>query len=128
MLEQIETHKNNMLEVEVIDGFTETDERFFEKLIEQKLAQGFDTVNILVKLDEMKISNSNIKAFFEDIIWSIRNYKHLGHLAIVAHSNIFKVFVPIDNLFFLRASKGRHERYFDVSQMDEALEFIKTKQ
>ena len=40
------------------------------------------------------------------------------------HSNILKALVPIDNLFFARASKGRQERYFDVSQIDEAFEFV----
>ena len=81
-------------------------------------------VNVLVKLDELKISHSSVKAFMEDIIWALRNYKQIGHLAIVAHSNVLKALVPIDNLFFQRASKGRYERYFDVSQMDEAMRFV----
>jgi hypothetical protein len=80
----------------------------------------------LVKLDETKISHSSVKAFMEDSIWALRHYKQLGHLAIVAHSNVLKALVPIDNYFFQRASKGRLERYFDVSQMDEAFEFIST--
>ena len=42
--------------------------------------------------------------------------------------HILKVLVPIDNLFFERASKGRLERYFDISQMDEALAFVKTNE
>ena len=35
--------------------------------------------------------------------------------------------VPIDNLFFQRASKGRLERYFDVSQLEEAFAFVENK-
>ncbi len=128
MIEQIKTYDNNVLAIEVIDGFTETDEKLCQKFFNEKLELGFDKVNVLVKLDEMKISHSNVKAFFEDIIWILRNYKKLGHLAIVAHSNILKVLVPIDNLFFARASKGRQERYFDVSQIDEAFEFISSKE
>ena len=124
MIEQLKTSEKNVLAIEVIDGFTETDERYCQKLFEQKRGQGFEQVNILVKLDEMKISETSIKVFFEDTVWALRNYKHLGHLAIVAHSNILKVLVPIDNLFFARASKGRQERYFDISQIDEAFEFI----
>jgi hypothetical protein len=124
MLEQIKTFKNNVLAVEVIDGFTKADEDICEKFFNKKRDQGFDTINVLVKLDELKISKSSIKAFFEDTLWALRNFKHLGHLAIVAHSNVLKALVPIDNLFFQRASKGRHERYFDISQMEEALEFV----
>lgn len=124
MIEQINTYDSNVLELEVIDTFTEADEKFCQKLVQQKMDQGFEQVNMLIKIDEMKISGSSTRAFFEDIIWLLRNYKHLGHLAIVAHSKVLKVLVPIDNLFFERSSKGRHERYFDVSQMDEAMKFV----
>jgi hypothetical protein len=124
MLEQLEKFDNAVLAVEVIDGFTKNDEEIFQKFFEQKIKQGFDHVNVLIKLDEMKISHSETKAFFEDLVWIIRKYKSLGNLAIVAHSKILKALVPIDNIFFERASKGRHERYFDVSQLDEAFEFV----
>jgi phosphosulfolactate synthase (CoM biosynthesis protein A) len=125
MIEQIKVFKDsNILAIEVIDGFTETDEKLCQKFFKEKIDQGFQQINVLVKLDEMKISKSSTKAFFEDIIWSIRHYKNLGHLAIVAHSNIVKALVPIDNVFFERASKGKQERYFDVSDMDEAMAFV----
>jgi hypothetical protein len=124
MIEQITALKGNILAIEVIDGFTETDEKLCQKFFQQKLDEGFEQVNVLIKLDELKLSHSNVKAFMEDSIWALRNYKKIGHLAIVAHSKVLKALVPIDNLFFERASKGRHERYFDISQIDEAFEFI----
>jgi len=124
MIEQMKTFKGNTLAVEVIDGFTETDEKICQKFFQEKLDEGHDQVHVLVKLDELKISKSSIKAFMEDIIWALRNYKKLGHLAIVAHSNTLKALVPIDNLFFKRASKGRYERYYDVSQLEEAMDFV----
>jgi len=128
MIEQIKTFDNNVLAIEVIDGFTETDEKLCQKFFNKKIEQGFNSINVLVKLDEMKISHSSVKAFFEDILWVLRNYKKLGHLAIVAHSNVLKALIPIDNLFFARASKGRQERYFDITQIDEAFEFINPKE
>ncbi|MCB0516021.1 MAG: STAS/SEC14 domain-containing protein [Chitinophagales bacterium] len=124
MIEQIKTFPNNALAIEVIDGFTETDENLCQKFFNQKLAQGYEQVNVLVKLDEMKISHSSAKAFLEDNVWALRNYSKMGHLAIVGHSKILKALVPIDNLFFERASKGRLERYFDVSQLEDAIKFI----
>lgn len=124
MIEQIKTYETNVLAIEVIDGFTETDEKLVQKFFMEKLEKGFDKVNVLVKLDEMKISKSSTKAFFEDTVWALRNYKKIGHLAIVAHSNILKALVPIDNLFFSRLSKGSQERYFDISQLEEAFAFI----
>ncbi|GGK23108.1 hypothetical protein GCM10007962_16660 [Yeosuana aromativorans] len=127
MIEQIMTTEKNVLAIEVIDGFTETDEKICQKFFKEKLDQGFKQVHILVKLDEMKIGNTSTKAFMEDIIFALRNYKKMGHLAIVAHSKILKALVPIDNLFFQRAKEGRLERYFDVSQMDEAMAFVSEK-
>lgn len=127
MVEQLEIFDNNVLALTVIDGFTEEDEKICQKFFNKKLEQGFETVNVLVKLDELKISHSNAKAFFEDTVWALRNYRKLGHLAIVAHSKVLKALVPIDNLFFERASKGRQERYFDVSQMEEAMDFVNPK-
>jgi hypothetical protein len=124
MIEQIKTFDTNVLAIEVIDGFSKSDEKLSQKLFEKKLNQGFESINVLVKIDELKVSHSNAKAFFEDIIWLLRNYKKMGHLAIVAHSNVLKALVPIDNLFFARASKGRQERYFDISQLEEAFTFV----
>lgn len=124
MIEQLTTSKENVLALEVIDGFNENDEKLCQKLFQQKLDAGFDQVHILIKMDEMKVSHSSFKAFMQDSLWALRNYKKIGHLAIVAHSNVTKVLVPIDNLFFQRASKGRLERYFDISQLDEAMEFV----
>ncbi|MBB6325665.1 hypothetical protein FHS59_001280 [Algoriphagus iocasae] len=124
MVEQLKTYKNGILAVELIEGFTETDEQLLQKLFEDKKEKGFDSINVLIKLDEAKISKSSIKVFFEDIIYTLRNYKTMGHIAIVAHSNILKALVPIDNLFFERSSKGREERYFDVSQLDQAFKFV----
>ena len=124
MIEQLKTDRKNVLVIEVIDGFTKTDEALCQKLLNEKLEQGVEKVNLLVKVDEMKVSKSSTKAFLEDTIYTLRNFKNIGHLAIVAHSNILKAAVPIDNWFFERLSKGSEERYFDKSQMDEAYAFV----
>lgn len=128
MIEQIKTFKGNALAIEVIDGFTETDEKLAQKLFKEKIDEGFEYVNVLVKLDEMKISHTSTKAFMEDMIWVLRNYKQMGNLAIVAHSKILKALVPIDNFFFERLRKGFEERYFDISHMDKAIGFISEKE
>ncbi len=123
MIEQLKIFEGNTLAIEVIDGFTETDEKLAQKLFQEKLDKGFSQVHVLIKLSEMKVNHISVKAFFEDALWGIRNYTKMGHLAIVAHSNVLKALVPIDNLFFQRAAKGRYEMYFDVSNMDDAWTF-----
>lgn len=127
MVEQIRTFETTPLAITVIDSFTENDETMCQKWMEEKLAKGFDQVNILIKIDEMRISGSSAKAFLEDGLYILRKYKSMGHIAVVAHSKILKALIPIDNLFFERASKGRQERYFDISQLDEAFEFLNSK-
>ncbi|WP_225444058.1 STAS/SEC14 domain-containing protein [Echinicola arenosa] len=124
MIEQLETYPKNVLSLALIDNFSTEDEKLFEKLMEDKLAQGYEQVNVLIKLDELKVSNISVKAFFEDVIYLLRKYKRLGNLAVVAHSKVVKALVPIDNLFFERSSLNREERYFDVSQMAQALKFV----
>jgi len=124
MIEKLKTFKGNSLAFEIIDGFTETDEKLAQKFFKEKIDEGYDHVNVLIKLDEMKISHSNTKAFMEDTIWVLRNYEQIGNIAIVAHSKILKALVPIDNFFFERLQKGYQERYFDISQLDEAFKFV----
>ena len=58
------------------------------------------------------------------IVWVIRNLEHVGNIAIVAHSNILKALIPLDNFFFERLKKGYEERYFDNLHIDKALKFI----
>lgn len=124
MIEQIKTFDTNALAFDIINGFTETDEKLAQKFFEEKIDSGFATVNLLVKIDEYKISKTEAKAFFEDAIFTIRKFKNIGNLAIVGHSKILKALVPIDNFFFERLKKGKKEQYFDVSQLNEAIEFI----
>ena len=124
MVEQLKTFDNNVLAFTIIDGLTNTDEQLLQKFFNMKLDQGFDQINILIKLDEYKFSKTSAKAFFDDILFAIRNYKKLGHLAIVGESSILKMLVKFDNLFYKNEKKGRLERYFDISEMDEAMAFV----
>ncbi|MCB9202491.1 MAG: STAS/SEC14 domain-containing protein [Flavobacteriales bacterium] len=127
MIEKIKTFNENTLAIEVIGSFTETDEKLAQTFFKQKIDEGFEYVNVLIKLDELKLNQSSTKAFMEDIIWTLRNYKNMGNIAIVAHSKILKALVPLDAFFFERLKKGFEERYFDVSQIDKALEFVSQK-
>jgi hypothetical protein len=126
MIEQIKIFEGNTIAIEAIESFTETDAQLMHKFFEQKLNKGFKQVNVLVKLDEIKINQINTKAFFEHMVWVIRNLENVGNLAIVAHSNILKAMIPLDNVFFERLKKGFEERYFDVSQLEQALHFIES--
>lgn len=124
MIEQIKIFKGNSVAFEVIEGFSETDRELAVKFFDNKISEGFEHVNVLIKLDEMKLSQTSTKAFMEDFAWTFRNYKKMGNIAIVAHSKVLKALIPIDAFFFERLQKGFEERYFDVSQLEKALQFI----
>jgi len=124
MVEQLEVFENNVLALEAYGGFTEVDEKYCQKLFSQKLEIGFDKINILIKIDELKITKSSLKALLEDLVWAMRNYKKMGRLAIVANSSIIKKLVEIDNLFFANKKEGRIEQYFNITEMKQALEFV----
>jgi hypothetical protein len=124
MIEQIKIFKGNAIAVEAIESFTETDMKLVHKFFEEKLTKGYEHINVLIKLDELKINQINTKSFMEHIVWVIRNLEHVGNIAIVAHSNILKALIPLDNFFFERLKKGYEERYFDNLHIDKALKFI----
>lgn len=90
------------------------------------IPKGHKHINVLIKLDEVKINHISTKAFMEDIIRTLRNLKQIGNIAIVVHSNIGKALVPMDNFFFERLKKGYEERYLDISQLEKAIEFVES--
>lgn len=124
MIAQLKTFKGNALAIEAIESFTETDIKLVHKFFEEKRAQGHEHINVLVKLDELKINQINTKKFMEHIVWVFRNLDQIGNIAIVAHSNILKALIPMDNFFFERLKKGYEERYFDRSHLEKAFLFI----
>jgi len=124
MLEQIQQFEGNVLALKVIDSFTEADEKKGQKLFNEKLEQGFNSINFLVDISEWKISETNLKAGLEDLKFVFKNLEKLGNIAIIGHSKLEKILVPMDNWFYKKINKGKEERYFDVSQLDEAIKFV----
>ncbi len=124
MVEQLKVFENNVIALEAYGGFTEVDEKYCQKLFSQKLEKGFDKVNILVKIDELKITKSSLNALLEDMVWVFRNYHKMGRFAIVANSPIIEKLVAIDNLFYASKKEGRDERYFNVSEIESALDYV----
>ncbi len=126
MIQILKTKRKYALAVNVVEGFTEEDERYCEELFEKKLKK-HERVNLLIKVDELKLRGSSVTAFWKDLKWILKNYKKIGHLAIVAHSKILKAWIKLDNLIFRNLKAGRHELYFDTSEMNLAMDFINSK-
>jgi|TARA_B110000967_G_C18433350_1_gene339611 hypothetical protein len=127
MIEQIKEIEGNAIAFEIIDSFTETDGKLAHKLFEQKINQGHDVINVLIKVDELKINHIVLKAALQDISYVLKNLKQFGNLAIVNHSKTLKTLVKMDNLFYNKLNNGFEERYFDLSEIEEAFKYIETK-
>ncbi len=124
MIEQIKIYEAGILAFEIIDHFDQTDRELVHKWFEEKLVRGYDRVNLLIKLDEAKIGKEYIKGFFKDSLYSFHHIDNFGNIAVVAHSRIVEVLTSVDNFFFERATKDFTEKYFDISQTDEAFSFV----
>ncbi len=124
MIEQLKVYDGPVLALEIIEGFDENDFELIQKWADLKRENGFLRINLLLKLDELKLSESNIKALLKQMAKLMKNFKQIGNIAIVAHSDIVKGLVPIDNFFFQIFSKDSEERYFDIADIEDAFAFI----
>ena len=124
MFAVLDGSEGNVLGVEISGAYTKNDVGAFEKAFESCLKSG-DKVNVLVKIDGLEIGSSEFGAFWEDSRYALKNLDKIGHIALVGHSRIEEILTKMDNMFFVDSKKGREEKYFDVSEIDKAWEFVR---
>jgi SpoIIAA-like len=125
MLNQIKTFKGNALALELVEPFTEADAQSIEKLFEEKLNEGAEHVNILIKVKDLSVmKHMDMKAFFQGELWGVKHFGKIGRCAVVAHSDLMKSIVQIENKALHLFNAALEEKYFDTAQLDEALKFI----
>jgi hypothetical protein len=125
MINQIKIFKKNALALEILETFTEADALLIEQLFEEKLNEGYKHVNILIKVKDMSvIKDMNLKGFFQGELWGIKHFGKLGRCAIVSHSGFIESVVKIENKVLHLFNSALDEKYFDQSELDEALKFI----
>jgi hypothetical protein len=125
MLKQIKTFKGNALALELEETFTEADAMSVIQLFEEKLNEGYEHINMLIKVKDLSIlKHMDMKAFFKGEIWGFRHFRKIGRCAVVAHSDLMESVVKIENKVLHLFNSSLEERYFDTAQLDEALKFI----
>ncbi|MCB0687299.1 MAG: hypothetical protein KDC53_12270 [Saprospiraceae bacterium] len=125
MIQQIKVVDRDIVAIEAIEEFNTTDAYLCENLLQQKMSRGYDHVNLLIKFDHKKISQTQIEIFLKESLKNIRKLNHLGHLALVLRigsGNCLQV--PLGQHFFERSARGWGEQYFDLSQIYSAWEFV----
>lgn len=61
-----------------------------------------------------------VREFYEDVMWLLKNLKNFDRMAIVGETKAEELLIKIDGLVF-------GERYFDVSEIEEAWKYIEGK-
>ncbi|MDI3320682.1 STAS/SEC14 domain-containing protein [Pinibacter soli] len=125
MLKEIKPFKGNSLAFELTDTFTEEDSGLIKQLFEEKLNNGAAHVNLLIKFENLSVMwHMNLKAFLEGEIWGFRHFNKIGRCAVVAHSDVIKSVVKVENKILHLVNTAFEEKYFDTAQLNEALQFI----
>jgi hypothetical protein len=125
MINQIKKFKTNALALELLDTFTEADALLIEKLFDEKLNEGYKHVNILIKVKDMSVMKGmNLKGFFQGELWGIKHFGKMGRCAVVSHSGFIESVVKIENKVLHLFNSALEEKYFDQTELDEALKFI----
>ncbi|MBV8327756.1 STAS/SEC14 domain-containing protein [Chryseobacterium sp.] len=125
MLNQIKEFKNNAIALEILGAFTEADALLIEQLFEEKLNNGYQHVNILIKVKDMSVlKEMKLKGFFEGELWGIKHFGKIGRCAVVSHSDFMKLVVTIENEVLHLFNPALKEKYFEETELEKALEFI----
>ena len=125
MINQIKEFKKNALALEILGTFTEADALLIELLFEEKLNEGYKHVNILIKVKDMSVlKDMNLIAFLQGELWGIKHFGKIGRCAVVSHSGFMESVVKIENKVLHLFNSALEEKYFDQTQLDEALKFI----
>lgn len=125
MIKQLKKFDKNALALELLETFTEADALLIEHLFEEKLNQGYQHVNILIKVKDMSVlKDMNLKAFLQGELWGIKHFSKMGRCAVVSHSDLMESVINIENKILRVFNSALEEKYFDETQLDEALTFI----
>lgn len=125
MINEIKKFKDNAVAIELLETFTEADATLIKQLFEEKLDKGFTHINLLIKVKDMSlIKNINLKGFLEGKLWAVNHFGKIGRLAVVSHSNFIEEAVKIESKVLPLFNSALDEKYFDHTQLDEALIFI----
>lgn len=121
----LEGSAGNVLAVAITGGYTQADFEAFRQAFEAVLTQGHAQVNVLCRIDELSLLESEWRAFIADARYALAKRDRLRHIAIVADSTVLGWLVKLDNLILGDPGRELVERSFDVKDLDQAWAFVR---
>lgn len=116
MIEILPQSKDNTVGFKVTTPISLEDLQQIEPKLNQLIEQ-YGKINWLIILDGSFPYYSSWRAFYEDMMWVTKHLKNFGKMAVVGHNPILKTLIKVDGLIF-------GERYYDISDLDEAWKYI----
>jgi hypothetical protein len=109
---------DNILAFDVSGEISLEDVKLAESTINDAIKK-YGKINWLVHLTDGLPSHTTMRAFYEDMMWMIKSLKHFDKMAFVCNNNFAKALFVVDGFFF-------GEKYFDVSQLEDAWKYIES--
>ena len=126
MFKILDGSEGDILGVEVIGGYVKKDIEELKKICDNKLSEGHDKLNFLIKIDQLDFGKSELGAFYEDARYALSHINNLRHIAVVGHSKLEKLLIELDNRLLGNVQKELIEKYFDVADLDKAWDFVRS--
>lgn len=126
MFQILDGSEGNVVGVEISGEYTKEDVEELEKIFEGKIAEGYERLNLLFKIDNLNLGKIHVNAFIEDSKYALKHMDQMRHLAVVGDSKLEKVLVELDNKLFGKKKEELIEKYFNVADIDKAWEFVRS--
>jgi len=110
---------------EVIDSYTQKDMETVEFLFEQKIKQGHKKINMLIKLDKMKLSKATMKLMMGQGVYAFQNKKKFRHISLVGNTQVKNMLSKLDRIVFNNKSQDMIIKYFDIKHLSKSWIFLK---
>ena len=117
MLTILNRSHENIIGIEAVGTISESDIEEIVLYLDERIEK-YDKISCLIIITTS--GYATLRAMYEDLMWLIKNLKHLDRMAIVGDKKWEELLIKADGLIF-------GERYFDISEMSEAWNYVEGK-
>lgn len=117
MLKILERSSGNVIGYQPVGKVTEEDMESCIKYTDEVIAK-YGKISWLYIMTELK--GESLRALYEEMIWMFKNLKHFDRMAVVGNKKWHELMIKTDGLIF-------GEKYFDISQLEDAWKYVEGK-